>query len=120
MAGVGAARLSPAFEVAQLAPENRALDAVHAVIVALQDVMVAPVLPPVAQHAHLFHLLVIVGDDHAAFAVSAEVLAGIEAEAAGDADAAGALPLVFGTVRLARILYHRNAVRVANLHDRVH
>ena len=103
------------FEMAQLDAQDRALDAVHAVVEALQDVVVALFLAPVAQHAdRSWHVLVVVGDDDAALAVGAEVLAGIEAEAAGHADAAGAAALVLGAVRLAGVLDDGNAVAVGD------
>ena len=77
---VVAAGLGPGFEMAQLHAQDRALDAVHAVVEALEHVVVALLLAPVAQHAHGLGVLVIVGDDDAALAAGAEVLARIEAE----------------------------------------
>src|SRR5690606_4802551 len=82
--GTGAAGLGPLFELAQLDPQYGALNGVHAVIIAFHDVMVAALLARVAEHADLSRLLVIAGDDDAALTIGAEVLAGIEAEAAGN------------------------------------
>ena len=82
--------------------------------------MIALLLTPVAQHAHRLRLLVVVGDDDAALATGAEVLARIEAEAAGQADAAGARASIFSAVRLAGILDDGNAVALGDRRDRVH
>ena len=51
-----APRLGPAFEVAQLDAQDGALNAVHAVVEALQHVVVALLLAPVAQHADRLRL----------------------------------------------------------------
>ena len=86
-----AARLGPLLEMAQLHAQHRALDALEPVVVALELVVVALLRAPVAQHADLPRVVGVVGDDHAAFAVGAEVLARVEAEAGHVAEAARAL-----------------------------
>ena len=48
---MAAPRLGPAFQMPQLDAQDGALDAVHAVVEALQHVVVALLLAPVAQHA---------------------------------------------------------------------
>src|SRR5690606_15724683 len=62
----------------------------------------------------------IAGDDNAAFAIGAEVFAGIEAEAAGDANAAGALSIIFGAMGLAGILDDGEPVASGDDQDVVH
>ena len=73
--------------------------------------MVLLLRAPVAQHPDALRAysgLSVV--DHAAFAVGAEVLAGVEAEARHVAEAADAAALVFGAVRLRRVLDDDQAV----------
>ena len=48
-----AARCVPGVEMRQLHAERRALDAVHAVVEAVPDVVVLAFLPPVAQRAQI-------------------------------------------------------------------
>src|SRR5581483_6019360 len=50
--GVSAAGLGPLFEVAQLDAEHGALDAFHAVVVALEDVLVFLFGSPITEHAN--------------------------------------------------------------------
>jgi hypothetical protein len=56
------------------------------VVVAVQDVVVFRSRPPIAQQRHAFGQIGAAGDGGAAFAVGAEVLARIEAEAADIAE----------------------------------
>ena len=59
--GSRAAGLGPALEVAQLHPQDRALDALHAVVEALEDVVVLLLGAPVAQHPDRAGVLGVVG-----------------------------------------------------------
>ena len=77
------------------------LNLVHARVEAKLQVVVALLRPVVAIQAQAARQLGVSGDDGATFAVRAEVLGVIEAEAAHVADRAGAAALVFGTMRLA-------------------
>ena len=62
----------------------------------------------------------VVGDHHAAFAQGRDVLLLVETEAAGHAHAAGFAPLVFGADRVAGVLDHGDAVRLAIARIGVH
>ena len=55
----------------ELDAQDRPLDAVHAVVEAFDQMMVAALLAPVAQHPHGLGMCIIVGDDNAAFAAGA-------------------------------------------------
>ena len=69
-------------------------------------------LAPVAEHAQPRGQVVAVGDDGAALAAGAEVLARVEAEATDIAEAAGAAALVLCTMRLGRVLDHDEAIGI--------
>ncbi len=84
---MGAPRFGPGFEMPELDAQDRTLNGIHAVVEAFQQMVIALFLTPVAQHAHRLGLIVAVGDDDAPLAAGAEIFAGIEAEAAGCADA---------------------------------
>lgn len=62
----------------------------------------------------------VVGRDHAAVAPAAEVLAGIETEAAHGADGAAAAAFVLGADGLGRVLYDDGAMTGSNLEEGVH
>src|SRR5215467_1716675 len=61
----------------------------------------------------------IVGYDGAALAQAAEIFAGIETEAAGNADATRLIPFVSGAVSLASVFYKVNIMAFRNLLQRV-
>ena len=82
--------------------------------------MIALLLAPVAQHPDFSGVLVVVGHHHAAFAIRAEVLARVEAERAGETDAARAPAVELGAMRLAGIFDHRDAVAVRDRQDSGH
>ena len=65
-----------------------------------------------------FEQRVVAGEDRAAFA-GVEVLAGLEAEAAGDAVRPHLAPAPLGQVRLARVLDQRDAALLRDRQDRV-
>ncbi|EGE59473.1 hypothetical protein RHECNPAF_2190075 [Rhizobium etli CNPAF512] len=117
---MSAARFGPGFKVPELDAQDRALNGVHAVVEALQQMVIALLLAPIAQHAHCFGLIVAVGHDDTPLAAGAEIFTGIEAEAAGCAEAAGARAFVLRAVRLACVLDNRYSVVVGNRPDRVH
>jgi hypothetical protein len=119
-AGMSATRLGPGFKIPEFDTQDRALNGVHAVVKAFQQMVIALFLTPVAQHAHRLGLIVAVRDDDTPLAAGAEIFAGIEAEAAGCADAAGARPFVLRSVRLAGVLDDRYPMMVGNRLDRVH
>ena len=75
---------------------------------------------PVPEHADLLGELRLARHDHATFAVRAEVLAGIEAEAAHVAEASCTLALVLGTMCLRGILDHDQSMASGDCQDRVH
>ena len=92
------------FDVVHLDVQHGALNAVHAVIVAGDDVVVFGLLPPIAEQRNSSREFRVVGDHRPALAVCAEILAGIEAEAAEIADGSGAAALVLRAVSLRRVL----------------
>ena len=118
--GMRAARLGPRLEMAQLHAEHGALHAVHAVVEGAELVLVAHLLAPRAQEAQLLRPLGVVGHHRAALAVGAEILAGIEAEAAEVAHRAAPPPVVLGAVRLARVLDDGDALAPRDVENRVH
>ena len=109
-----------AVQELELDAKDRALDAVHAAVPAHHRVVVFAGLAVVPEHADLRGQFRVIGGDRAGLAEGAEVLAGIEAEAAGHTEGAGFAALVEGAVRLAGILDHRQAVPPGDLQDRVH
>ena len=96
------AHLGPLLNVFHLYPENGALDALKAHIETLEFVMVFLFGTPVTQHTDLAGIFRIAGNDHAAFASCAQILAGIEGEACEIANRAGATAIVFRAMRLAK------------------
>src|SRR5690606_315473 len=86
----------------------------------LHHVMVALLLPPVAQYPELFGERFVIRHDNAPFAAGAEILAWIEAEASGRAYAAGPAAVIACAMRLAGILDDGNAVTVRDRHDGIH
>ena len=109
------ARRVPLVEMRQLHVEHRALDAFHSGVVTDFDVIVPAVLSVVAEAADAGGDGVVIGDDRAGFAKGAEVLAGVEAEAADAADRADAAALMLGAVSLGGILDQRKAVSIGDL-----
>ncbi len=75
---------------------------------------------PVAQHPDRARVLGVVGHHHAALAIGAQVLAGVEAEAGHVGDAARAPALVFGAVRLAGVLDDHQSMPAGDLQQRIH
>src|SRR5207248_10075459 len=98
-----AAGLGPALQITQLDPQDGPLEGLHAIVIALQDVVVLPLRAPVAEHADHAVGLGAVGEDRASLAVSSEVLAGVEAEAGQVTEAADPVPFVLGAVSLGGI-----------------
>src|SRR5688572_24061347 len=90
---VRAALFRPALEIPQLHPQNRPLDAIHAVVVGLDRMLVAALFPPVPEQPYLPGERRIVGGQGAALAVGAEILAWVEAEAGHLADRTASTPL---------------------------
>jgi hypothetical protein len=82
--------------------------------------MVFPRLAAVAQDTQRFRVLGVVGDDHPAFAVRAEILARVEAEARQVAHAADAPAAVARAVRLRRILDDEQSVPARDRQNRIH
>src|SRR5215212_11298269 len=87
-------RLGPLLETLQLDPENRALDGVHPVVEGVHVMIVLTLLTPVPEQSHCARVGVVVGGGEAALTIGAEILAGIEAEAAEMPNAADTSVLV--------------------------
>src|SRR5271166_4302567 len=90
--------------MAELHAQNRALDALKTHVIALEDVLIFLFATPVSQHAKRASVLVTRCHGHSAFAISAEIFAGIEAEAANVPQAPDSTPFVFRAVCLCSIL----------------
>src|SRR5690606_33675557 len=104
----------------ELHRQDGTLDAVHAVVEGVLDVVVATVLAPVAQPAHPGREGGIACDGTAPFAAGAQVLARIETEAAYGTERAGTASLPCRAMRLGRVLDDRDAVLRCDRHDGVH
>ena len=107
-------------QMRELHPQAGRLDRVHPVIETLDLVPVLLALAPVPQPACRLGQLRTVGDDRTALAAGAQVLAGVEAEAAEIADRADAAALVLGAMRLGRVLDHHQTVGVGEHDQLVH
>src|SRR5436305_1687943 len=80
--------------ILQLAPQDGALEGVHPIVEADLIVVVALLLRVVAQRAQPSGDSVIVRDDGPTFSIGPQVLTGVEAEAAAEAEGSGALTAV--------------------------
>src|SRR5512139_2869134 len=77
-------------------------------------------LAMISQHPHGLRKLIVAGHHGAGIAESAQVLSRVEAEASGDAHAAGPSALVKCAMGLAGILDYRQLVLAGDLQNRVH
>ena len=75
-------------------------------------------LAPISQHADFSGVFGTVGGHQTALAGGAEILGGVEAEAAEIADAAGAAAAIFGAVRLRDIFDDDQFVALRDIEDR--
>ena len=114
------ALLGPLFEMRQLGAQDRRLQRIQPRAPAQLHVLVLADPAVVAQPADARQQRGIAPGDHAAVAVAAQVLAGIEAEARQIAQAAAAPAVMLGRVRLRRVLDHPQAVPPGDGQDRVH
>ena len=108
------------IQIFQFDAENSALHAFKAHIVALEHMLIFFLSAPIAQHADCARVFGIVAGRHAAFAISAEIFARIEAERRQIADAADALALVLRAMRLTGVFNDDKPVLFSDRHDRVH
>src|ERR1700677_2801800 len=102
----GAPRFNPSLEVRQLHAQDGRLDGGQPVVVALETRAITLLLAPAAQQRGGTRVFRMVGGEHAAFTSSAEVLGGIETEAADITDATGAPPAVLRAMGLRRVFNH--------------
>src|SRR6185437_3448432 len=93
-------RLVPAIKIWELDAQNRCLYLVHSPVGAHHLMFVTDARPVVTHHAHSLSKFRIVGNADACFAIRAEGLAAIQAEAADVADATNRPTLVGSAVRL--------------------
>ncbi len=76
---------------------------------------------PQSRRSRIFPRVVgIVGRDQAAFPAGAEIFGGVETEASQVSQTARAPSFVLGSVRLRRVLDHRNAPSPRDLDNRIH
>ena len=126
-------RKIPLVEALELAEADRGLDlghaevvadaAVHVELLALHDEEVElrlDVVAVVTDGTDLPREVLVVADDHAAFAAGREVLGLAEREAADRTDGAGLLALVHAAEALRAVLDHEEVVLLRDLHDRIH
>ena len=107
----------PVVEVAQLDPQHRSLDGVQSSVERGELVPVLDTLTVVADGTRAFRQLRGPGDDGAGVAVRAEVLAGIEAEAGGDAKGTGSPAVQHCPMRLGRVFDDQHLGARRNLED---
>ena len=74
----------------------------------------------IAQDPDFLSQQVVIGRDGSGLAEGAEVFSRVETEATRCPHRSGFPILVFGPVRLSRVLNHRNAVKATNLKDGIH
>ena len=110
----------PGVDPRQLGAQNRRLELVEAAVVAELGVVIALAAAVVPQAADALGDRVGIGRDQAAVARAAEILARVEAEAAGQADAAGHGAWRARAEGLRAILDHDQPAPRCDLHDRVH
>ena len=115
--GVPGPRRVPAVHVAQLDVQDRALDPLHARVVAELDVVMAPVLGVVPEPADPLGHVRIVGHDAAGFAERAQVLAGVEAEAPDPAEGSHPAVAEAGAVGLGAAIKYLNSLPRQELVD---
>src|SRR5687768_15766559 len=84
--GVAAPRLDSLLQMLQLDGENRALNTVHPVVESFDGVLVSSTLAPRPKQPHCVGVRRVTGHRRATLAERAQVLRGIEAEAADVAD----------------------------------
>src|ERR1700693_5569490 len=75
-----ASSVSPSLQMPQLDPQDSALQGLHPIVKAVQQVMILTVLPPIAQHADSPGILGVAGGHCAALAVGPKILSGIKTE----------------------------------------
>ena len=96
------------------------LQRVQAAVEARQVVVVLELRAVVSKHANALGKRVVIGRDGTRVPERAQVLAGIEREAGGVAEAAGPPAAVARTLRLRRVLDHRDAAVPSDRQDPVH
>src|SRR5262245_22328801 len=109
----------PGIEMRQLCQENRGLNFVQAAVVALDTVIIAPLLSVIPELQKPCRQIIIIGCDGAAVAKRAKILTRVEAETTGPSDHAELSALVGCPVTLRYVFDHRNAMTVADLNDRI-
>ena len=110
----------PLGQVLELHPEDGALDLIHPAVETfhLMIVLLRPAV--VSQHANPAGDFRVVGHNGTAVAVSAQVLAGIEAEAGHLSEVARSPAFVFSAVGLGGVFDHPEPVLLRDLVDGVH
>ena len=110
----------PVFNILELDAENGGLKSVQAAVYAFYFVDVFFLRAVVSEQAGAADKIIIVGDDGATIAVSAEVFAWIEAKSAGQAEGAGFLAVEGGKMGLSAVFYHHQVVALADGFDFVY
>src|SRR5580658_9230485 len=81
--GVVSAGGIPLFQIFQFHSENRCLQRVEPAVVTSEEVVILLFLAVITQHLQAFCDLAVIGDNHAAVPIGAQVFPGIEAEGLG-------------------------------------
>ena len=117
---VSAPGLVPVLQPHQLDAEHRGLDGIETAVIALDVVKIFLRLPVIPDHADLLRHLFVLGHDGAGLAEGAEVLAGVEAKAAGCAQGSCFFAFVRGAVGLAGVFDDNEVELASDFEDRVH
>src|SRR5258708_25988085 len=88
----------------ELDAQNRPLNSLHAIVVALANVMIFALLTPVPKHADGAGVIIMIGDHDAALPIRSQVFARVKTEAAEITDAADPAALVPGAMSLTGVL----------------
>ena len=118
--GVGSSCLVGSIQVLQFHPKSGALDSIHPRIPTNQSMVIFLCLPMVPQHLDFVPQFLVVRNHCTGFSEGSQVLAGIETEATGCSKRACFPTSVFGAVRLAGVLDHRQSPALRNLKNCTH
>ena len=113
-------RLVPRLEVAQLHPQHARLEGVESAVEAWHEVVIFLALSVVSEHANRVRQTRVVGHDHSAVAVCAQILGRVKAKRGHVAQGSNRSTLVARAVSLARILDDAQVIVACNLENWIH
>ena len=115
--GVLASEMGRVIEVGEFDIEDGGLDAIHAAVPADHGVVVFFDLAVIAEDAHFFVEVGVIGEDRPGLAKGPEIFAWVEAEATGIGEEAGFCSVVLGAVGLAGVFDDEDAVLAGDLEN---